>query len=77
MYEDSHVSAAEKIEYHVIPAAWIRQELLQPVFGFTPEAARKYRSRGLWLENKHWRKDPANVLVYNRVEIERWMGGQL
>lgn len=55
----------------------VRQDLLQPVFGLTPEAARKYRTRGLWLENKHWRRDPANVIVFNRKEIERWMGGQL
>jgi hypothetical protein len=30
-----------------------------------------------WLEGKHWRKDPANRVVYNRREIEAWMGGQL
>lgn len=71
------MSAAEKIEFQIVPGEWFRQDLLIPVFGLTPEAARKYRTRGLWLENKHWRKDPANVLVYNRKEIERWMGGQL
>ena len=34
------------------------------------EAARKYRSTGLWLEGRHWRTDPANRIVYNRATIE-------
>ena len=47
------------------------------VFGISIEAARKYRSRGVWLEGKHWRIDPANVIVYYRPAIEGWMGGEL
>jgi hypothetical protein len=77
MHEDSHMSAAQKLDFQIMSGEWFRQDLLQPVFGLTPEAARKYRTRGLWLENKHWRRDPANVIVFNRKEIERWMGGQL
>lgn len=71
------MSAAERIEYHVTPGAWFREELLQPVFGITTEAARKYRTRGLWLENRHWRKDPANRIVYSRDAIQDWMGGAM
>lgn len=58
-------------------AEWFRQDLLPPTFGISTEAARKYRSGGLWLEGKHWRKDPANRIVYSRSAIEAWMGGQL
>ncbi|WP_080769402.1 DNA-binding protein [Pseudomonas fluorescens] len=50
--------------------------MLYPVFGLSTEAVRKYRSRGLWLEGKHYRTDPANVLVYNKEAIEKWMAGQ-
>lgn len=72
------MSAAEKLDFVTItPGAWFRQELLFPVFGISSEAARKYRSGGQWLEGKHWRKDPANRIVYSRREIEGWMGGQL
>lgn len=74
------MGAAEKIEnlhVHVQPGNWVRQELLPPVFGISTEAARKYRTKGLWLEGKHWRKDPANVIVYNVAAISAWMGGQL
>ncbi|MFJ4605051.1 excisionase family protein [Pseudomonas atacamensis] len=70
------MSAAEKIDFQITPAAWFRQDLLYPVFGLSTEAVRKYRSRGLWLEGKHYRTDPANVLVYNKEAIENWMAGQ-
>ena len=46
------MGAAEKIEYHITPGAWFRQELLVPVFGITPDAAKKYRAEGKWLEGK-------------------------
>ena len=70
------MSAAEKIDLRITPGAWFRQDLLYPVFGLSTEAVRKYRSRGLWLEGKHYRTDPANVLVYNKEAIEKWMAGQ-
>lgn len=71
------MSATEKVHVIVAPGEWFRQDLLQPVFGISTEAARKYRTFGLWLEGKHWKRDPANRVVYNKKEIEQWMGGQL
>lgn len=59
------------------PGNWFRQDLLEPVFAISKEAARKYRIKGLWLEGKHWRTDPANRIVYNRSAIEEWLGGNL
>lgn len=59
------------------PAGWFRQELLMPTFGISPEAARKYRSAGLWLEGRQWRRDPANRIVYCKAAIEAWMEGKL
>ncbi len=59
----------------VQPAKWVRQELLFPIFGISPEAARKYRSTCQWHEGQHWNRDPANRIVYNREAIERWMAG--
>jgi hypothetical protein len=61
----------------VAPGLWFRQDLLQPIFGISKEAARKYRTAGLWLQGKHWRTDPANRIVYNREAIEAWLGGQI
>lgn len=66
---------SERLQLLISPATWIRKELLFPIFGLSTEAVRKYRDRGIWLEEKQWRIDPANVIVYNRVEIEKWMAG--
>lgn len=68
--------SATKHEFFINPANWVRQELLFPIFGLSTEAARKYRTNGLWLEGRHWRWDPANRVVYNRSEIEGWMEGK-
>lgn len=69
------MAAAAKIEYRVPPSAWFRMEVVTQIFGITADAAKKYRIRGLWLEGKHYRKDPANRIVYNRAAIEAWMAG--
>lgn len=61
----------------ISPAKWVRPSLLPIIFGITPEAARKYRERGVWLEGKHWRYDPVNKIVYCPSEIENWMEGNL
>lgn len=73
---EANISPAEPLQLLISPATWIRKELLFPVFGLSSEAVRKYRSSGLWLEDKQWRVDPANVIVYNRLEIENWMAGR-
>ncbi|MNC48846.1 hypothetical protein D3C75_979870 [compost metagenome] len=65
------------IKHRIVPGLWFRQELLQTTFGISTDAARKYRTKGLWLEGKHWRIDPANRIVFNRNEIEAWLGGKI
>lgn len=71
-------NAAEKIEqFPVLRGRWIRPNLLMPTFGITPETARKYRERGIWLERKHWRFDPVGRVVYNPAAIEDWFEGKL
>ena len=73
------MAIANKIQLTPTPDAvrssWVRQELLPVIFGISSEAARKYRSQGKWLQGKHWRRDPANRVVYNTIEIELWLGG--
>lgn len=70
------MSAAKKLD--VIPVGdWFRPCLLFPTFGITPEAARKYRDRGVWMDGKHYRKDPVGQYVYNRDAINAWMEGRV
>lgn len=70
------MAAAEKLQPLINPADWFRGNLLPAVFGITSEAARKYRERGVWLEGKHYRKDPMGQYVYSRQAITDWMGGK-
>lgn len=71
------MSAVAKIErFPVQTGRWVRGALLMSVFGLSEETARKYRERGLWLEGKHWRKDPVGRVVYNPPAIEDWFEGK-
>ncbi|MNF76036.1 hypothetical protein D3C84_581330 [compost metagenome] len=63
----------EKPLVQIVTGEWFRQDLLQPVFGITTEAARKYRANGIWLEGNQWRWDPARRIVFSRKAIEAWM----
>lgn len=69
--------AEKKLVVCITPADWFRGNLLFPTFGITPEAARKYRERGKWLEGKHYRRDPVGMFVYCRQAITNWMEGSL
>lgn len=69
------MSAAEKFEVLHNPAVWVRGSKLPVIWGITPEAGRKYRERGLWLEGKHWCRDPAGRIAYNVAAINDWFGG--
>jgi len=77
------MSAAEKLDpprptsiFSITPGDWFRGTLLEPVFGITAEAARKYRDRGVWLEGRHFRRDPLGKFVYSRQAISEWMEGK-
>ncbi len=61
----------------LIPGRWVRPNLLPVLFGINAEQARKYRERGFWLEEKHWRFDPVRRVVYNPEEIANWFEGKL
>jgi hypothetical protein len=56
----------------VQPGRWVRGGLLEPMWGLSEEAARKYRSNGTWLEGRHWKKDPVGRVVYNPKAINEW-----
>ncbi len=74
---DTTPPPSSRQQFAIVPAKWVRQELLAPIFGISTEAARKYRGSGQWHEGKHWDRDPANRVIYNREAIEKWMSGAL
>ncbi|NKI17387.1 DUF1233 family excisionase [Spongiibacter sp. KMU-166] len=66
------MSAAEKLDQPHYAAKWVRGNVMESTFGITQEAARKYRERGVWLEGRHWRKDPQGRIVYSPAAIDTW-----
>lgn len=73
------MSAAEKLNTDNVvqlkPGKWVNKALIKQMYGFTEDQLKKYRA-GLWLEGKHFRKNPANTLVYSPEQIDRWMEGK-
>jgi hypothetical protein len=57
----------------VVPASWVRVDILWPVFGITANAANNYRRSGAWTEGTHFKKDPANRYIFNIPRIEEWL----
>lgn len=68
------MSAAEQLQpvYHT---KWVRGPIMENLFGISQQCARKYRERGVWLEGKHWRKDPVGRIVYCPAAIDGWFEG--
>lgn len=66
------MAAAEKLPHTYHPDHWFRGALLPVIFGISQECARKYRERGIWLEGRHWKKDPVGRVVYNPCAINQW-----
>lgn len=60
-------------EITVAPADWVRGDLIYPMFGITTHAAKAYRRNGLWTEGIHWKKDPANRIVFSTKRINQWL----
>lgn len=72
------MGAAENLTGNVVSIS-VGKLVLKPVikqmFGFTEDQLKKYRA-GVWLEGKHFKKNPANTYVYSPAEIDKWMNGE-
>jgi hypothetical protein len=55
------------------PVSWVLEKILNNLFGFTRDQIQKYRANGLWCEGIHFRRNPANRIVYNIIAINDWM----
>ncbi len=67
---------ASSSQLGIVPGKWVKGTLLKPLFGLTPEAARKKREKGAFLEEKHWRYAPDGNVMYNWRAIEEWYEGR-
>lgn len=65
-----------RVVYQVTPEPWVTVELYAALSGLSEGAIRKRLERGLWLENKHWRKAPDNRVYICRQAVCRWIEGK-
>lgn len=56
-------------------AKWVLVSRITELTGYTADAIRAKIKRGIWLNEKHWRKAPDNRIVLNVEAINSWMGG--
>lgn len=56
-------------------AHWVLIGKLVEYTGYSDDAIRAKKTRGIWIEGIHWRKSPDNRVVFNLLAIQSWMGG--
>ena len=52
---------------------WVLISKVIDLLGYTDDAIRAKRSRGVWLENTHWKKAPDGRLFFNLEAIQKWI----
>lgn len=57
----------------MIPFPWVLINKLSDATGYTDDAVRAKRKRGVWIEGVHWRKAPDGRLFFNLPEIQKWI----
>ena len=70
------MSAVVSINVYVQSGEWVQDAIIKAMFGFTDDQLKKDRS-GQWLEEREWRKNAANRIVYNVQAINNWMAGRV
>ena len=58
------------------PGSDVCKPAIMVIYGFTKHQLAHYRAKN-WLEGVHYKKNPANTIVYNVEQIGRWMGGEI
>ena len=64
-------------KFSLSPGRWVLENIVSAAFGFTKDQLQKYRAKGLMLEGVHYRKNPANRIVYCIDAINDWQEGKI
>lgn len=54
---------------------WVTIKKLAELTGYSEDAIRAKKKKGVWLEDAHWRKAPDGRIVFNVEAIQRWLSG--
>jgi len=55
---------------------WVTIKKLAELSGYSQEAIRAKIKRGVWCEDRHWRKAPDGRIILNVERIEEWAEGK-
>jgi hypothetical protein len=55
---------------------WVLIGKVEEHTGYSDDAIRAKKNRGIWKEGIHWRKGPDNRVIFDLVAIQRWLGGR-
>lgn len=68
-------SVGNELDIFGLGLHWVLINKLADFTGYSDDAIRAKKTRGIWKEGVHWRKGPDNRVIFNLVAIQRWMGG--
>jgi len=54
---------------------WVTVKKLSEMSGYTDDAIRAKKQKGVWLIDKHWTKAPDNKVLFNPKAIDDWVEG--
>lgn len=57
----------------IAPARYVTVKGAAAAMGLSEASVRKRIERGIWLENKHWRKAPDQRIYIDMKAIEAWV----
>ena len=52
---------------------WALAPVVEREIGYTDKALTRKRQDGVLAEGKHWKKAPDGRIVYNILELQRWL----
>lgn len=68
-------SQSSQSAQRILSARYVTVKLYALISGKTEGAIRKKIERGIWLEGKHYRRDPEGCIWINTVGVESWVEG--
>ena len=68
-------SVGNAVNIFGVDTHWVLISKVAEYTGYSDDAIRAKKTRGIWKEGVHWRKGPDNRVIFNLVAIQFWMGG--
>ena len=55
---------------------WVLIKKVSELTGYSDDAIRAKKSKGVWLEKIHWIKAPDGRILFNLEKINKWIEGK-